>query len=162
MKQGPRYLEIAASAAAEDAAHARLIRSRLGSRPEEIKEARADAAARPTPPTPTSALTATPPSTRNRRSRRKNSTTPEPPWTGAGVLAAAQAKLALVEAGNRIEDVEEAAALWRQARANHQLLVEQTPLDVKAAEGKVEQAHGKVEEIEADVRELVVKAPEPA
>ncbi len=43
VKQGPRYQELAASAAAEEAAHARLIRPRLGSRPEEIDEARANA-----------------------------------------------------------------------------------------------------------------------
>ncbi len=43
VKQGPRYQELAASAAAEEAAHARLIRSRLGSRPEEVEEARANA-----------------------------------------------------------------------------------------------------------------------
>lgn len=67
-----------------------------------------------------------------------------------------------MEAGNRIEDIEEAADLWRQAQANHRLLVEQTPLDVKEAEGKVDEAKGKVDEIAADLRELEVKAPEPS
>ena len=160
----PRDLEISAAAAAEDAAHNRLIRMRVGSRPQEITEARSDLAA-----AQADAANAKIHFDRSTALYEKQAIRKEELDDcqtaldrARSVLAAAQAKLALVESGNRIEDMEEAAAQWRQAKANHQMLVEQTPLDVKAAEAKVEQARGKVEEIEADLRELVVKAPEPA
>ena len=163
VKQGPRYREIAAAAAAEEAAHARLIRERSGSRPEEIAEAR------PTSPRrKANVANARIRFDRNTGLYEKQAIKKEEldDFHTAldrrrSELAAAEAKLALAEAGNRIEDMEEADALWRQAKANHQLLVEQTPLDVKEAEAKVAEAAAKVEEIQADLRELEVEAPEP-
>ncbi len=164
VKQGPRYQELAAAAAAEDAAHARLIRSRTGSRPEEIAEARANVQA-----AKADAANARVHFDRNTALYEKQAIKKEELDDSQTALdrarselAAVEAKLTLAEAGNRIEDMEEMAALWRQARANHQLLVEQTPLDVKAAEAKVEEARGKVDAVESDLRELEVKAPEPA
>jgi multidrug resistance efflux pump len=164
VRHGPRYQEIAAAAAAEDAARARLIRLRFGSRPEEIRSAESDLA-----------LAEADERLAFKEFERQRRLLDSPAFTQADFDAAlatlehrrdqtasARAKRDLVEAGNRIEDMEEGAALWRQAKANHQLLVEQTPLDVAQAEAKVAEAKGKVEEIEADRAEMVVKAPEPA
>ena len=161
---GPRSLEIAAAAAAEQAARARLIRLRFGSRPEEIRAAQGDLDMAET----SEGLAA-------KEYERARKLLGGPASTQADFdaafaalgrcraqTAAARAKRDLAEAGSRIEDVEEGAALWRQAKANHQLLVAQTRLDIEQAEGRVAEARGKVDEIEADRRELTVKAPEPA
>ena len=164
VQHGPRCQEIAAAAAAEAAARARLIRLRVGSRPEEVRVAEGDLA-----------LAEADERLAFKEFERQQKLLGGPASTQADFdsaaakmercraqAASARAKRDLIEAGNRIEDMEEGAALWRQAKANHQLLVEQTPLDVADAEGKVAEARGKVDEIETDRRELVVTAPEPA
>ena len=164
VQRGPRYQQIAAAAAAEDAARARLIRLRVGSRPEEIASARSDFEFAQTAERLASK------DYERARMMLRGSAAAQADYDSANAaldrsrsqVASAKAKLDLVEAGSRIEDIEEGTALWKQAKANHQLLVEQTQLDVTEAEGRVAEAQGKVEEIQTDLRELVVKAPEAA
>jgi multidrug resistance efflux pump len=161
---GPRSLEISAAAAVEEAARARLLRLRIGSRPEEIRSAESDLA-----------LAEADERLASKELERQRKMLGGPASTPADYDAAAaayergraqaaslRAKRDLVVAGNRIEDIEEGAALWRQAKANHQLLIDQTQTDVQEAAGRVAQAQAKVDELQTDLNELVVTAPEPA
>ena len=164
VERGPRYQQLAAAAAAEDAARARLIRLRVGSRPEEIQAVRSDWQLAET----VERLAAK--DYQRARMLIRGSAAAQADFDAATAtldrsrsqVASAKAKRDLVDAGSRIEDIEEGAALWRQAKANHQLLIEQTQLDVTEATGRVAEARGKVTEIEADLRELTVQAPEAA
>jgi HlyD family secretion protein len=164
VQNGPRYQELAAAVAAEEAARARLIRLRVGSRPEEIRSAQSDLDLAQTDER--LALK----EYERARVLVRSSASAQTDFDAASAalersqsrVASAKAKLELIDAGNRVEDREEGAALWRQAKANHELLVEQTRLDIQDAEGRVSQAKGKVEEIETNLRELTVTAPEAA
>src|SRR5262249_38046699 len=74
---------------------------------------------------------------------------------------AARARLDLLKAGTRAEEVEEAAAELGRARANYDLLLAGTRTeDVAEAEARVSEARGKLREVEATLREAAVTAPE--
>ncbi len=74
----------------------------------------------------------------------------------------ARAKLNLVKAGNRVEEIAEAVAQLNQARANLALLEAGTRYEeIRAAEARVAELEGHVEELKANLRETAVKAPEP-
>jgi multidrug resistance efflux pump len=160
---GPRAQEIAASAAAADAARARLMRLRLGNRPEEVRTARSDLAS-------AEADARLAESEFERMQRLVGTAAPQADFDvaraakrrGEARVASARAHLDLMEAGNRVEDIEEGAAELRRAKAAYEQLVAATRLDAEAADGRVAEAEGKVREIEADIKELTVTAPEPA
>jgi HlyD family secretion protein len=160
---GPRAQEVLASAAAVDAARAKLMRLRLGNRPEEIRTARSDL---------TSAeADARLADSEFERMQRLVGTAASPAdfdvaraakRRGEARVASARAHLDLMEAGNRVEDIEEGAAEYRRAKAAYEQLVAATHLDAEAAEGRVAEAQAKVREMDADWNELTVTAPEPA
>src|SRR5262249_52757941 len=75
----------------------------------------------------------------------------------------AQAALDLLLAGNRAEDIAEAAALWQQAQANHQLMMAGTRAeDIAAAEARVAEARGKLRRGEANPPEAGGRSPRRA
>jgi multidrug resistance efflux pump len=80
-----------------------------------------------------------------------------------GQVNAARARLDLLEAGPRVEEIAEARAERDKARANHELLLAGTrPEDVLAAEAKVAELQARLSEIDANLAEGVVIAPERA
>jgi multidrug resistance efflux pump len=80
-----------------------------------------------------------------------------------GRLAAAQAKLNLLKAGTRREEVDEAAAEVERMRANYELLKNGSRSeDLAAGEAKVNELQAKVDELKVNLDEAVIKAPERA
>lgn len=80
-----------------------------------------------------------------------------------GRHAAAKARLDMLRAGNRVEDIAEAEAEVQRASANLLLLKNGTRAeDIKAAQAQVLEARAKLREIEADCEEAFVRAPSPA
>src|SRR5262249_3958259 len=80
-----------------------------------------------------------------------------------GRLAAAKAKLKLLKAGNRPEEVAEAAAEVERMRASYELLKQGSRSeDIAAAEAKVAELRARVEELKVNLEEAVLKAPEQA
>jgi multidrug resistance efflux pump len=73
----------------------------------------------------------------------------------------AKARLDLLLAGNRPEEIRQAEAEFKRAQANYDLLLAGTRSeDIAAAEARVAEARGKLREVEANLREAVVRAPE--
>lgn len=78
-----------------------------------------------------------------------------------GRQAAARARLEMLQAGSRPEDIAEAAAQLKQAQANYDLLLAGTRSeDLAAAEARAAEVRGKLNEIDANLDEAVVRAPE--
>lgn len=74
---------------------------------------------------------------------------------------AAQARYDMLKSGNRVEDIEEAKALWEQARAKYQELEAGTRKeDVAAAEAQVLELQAKIQELKVHLKESVVRAPD--
>jgi len=161
---GARLEEKAAGLASVQAADARLARLKAGSRPEEIEQARNEA----------EALEAD--LVRNQqeleRERKLHGYASTPAQFDAalasvrrlqGQTRAAQARLKLLQAGSRPEDIAEAEAELARARAQHDLLEAGTRAeDVAHAAACVAELRGKLREIEVQLRETVVAAPEAA
>ncbi|MBL8794984.1 MAG: efflux RND transporter periplasmic adaptor subunit [Planctomycetia bacterium] len=80
-----------------------------------------------------------------------------------GQVQATQARLKLLQAGSRVEDIAEFAAEAARMRANYQLLeAGSRSEDIREAEARVAELQGKLRELDANLKELVVVAPEPA
>src|SRR6266851_3186271 len=74
-----------------------------------------------------------------------------------------RSRLALLKAGNRREDLAEAAADRMRFYFNYRLLEEGTrPEEIAAAKAAVDDAQAKLEEIDANLAEAVVRAPNRA
>jgi multidrug resistance efflux pump len=144
------------------ATDARLARLKAGSRPEEIEQARNEA----------EALEAD--LVRNQqeleRERKLHGFASTPAQFDAalasvrrlqGQTRAAQARLKLLQAGSRPEDIAEAEAELARAKAQHDLLEAGTRTeDIAHASACVAELRGKLREIEVQLRETVVAAPE--
>jgi multidrug resistance efflux pump len=162
---GSRKEEVEASRAARDSAEARLKRLRAGSRSEEIRQARSDLESA----TADSRL-ANEDFERAERMYRSASM-PRSDYDRAratlertkGKFAAVKARLDMLEAGTRPEEIEEAEAELRKADANLKLLEAGTRYeDQAAAAARVAEEEGKLREIDTNLAEAEVKAPEPA
>jgi len=72
----------------------------------------------------------------------------------------ARTKWEMLEAGNRKEDLADAAALAAQARAHYELLKAGTRVeDIEAARAQVGELEGKLKEMQANLSESLIKAP---
>jgi multidrug resistance efflux pump len=80
-----------------------------------------------------------------------------------GRVAAARARLDMLKAGSRPEDIAEAAAQLRRAEANHRLLQAGTRSeDLAEVAARAAEIRAKLAEVEASLAETVVRAPEHA
>ena len=163
--EGARAEEIAVAEAAVTAAEAKLVRVKAGWREEEVEQARKDLAAvqaevelakvewdRERFLAPKGAST---------ESRYDTARSAFLRWTAQA--AAAKAKLAMLEAGPRKEDIAEAAAELGRAKAQRDLV--KAPArseEVAEASARVAELDARVKELDAQLAEAVVKAPEPA
>jgi multidrug resistance efflux pump len=79
-----------------------------------------------------------------------------------GRLAAAKAKHDLIQAGFRVEDVQEARAELRRLEAQSQLLENGTrPEEIAGAAARLAEAKARLAELNANLAEAVVRAAEP-
>jgi multidrug resistance efflux pump len=161
---GPRKQEKEAARAAAAAAKARLERLEAGFREEEKRQAAADYAA-------AVADEKYAQQEFDRESRLVNNGGKRADYDLArgnlmrakGRAQSAKAKLDLVEAGSRKEDVAEAKAELLRLEAQVRLLDEGTrPEEIASASARLAEARAHLSEIEVSVNESVVKAVEPA
>jgi multidrug resistance efflux pump len=164
-RNGPRQEEKDSAKAALESAQARLKRLKAGSRTEEVSQARSDLES-----ATADAHLAREDFDRAERMYRSSSM-PRSDYDRArasldrsqGKMAALKARLDLLQAGTRPEEIEEAEAEMRKADANLRLILAGTRSeDLAAAEAHVTEARGKLHEVEANLRETMVTAPEPA
>jgi multidrug resistance efflux pump len=164
-RNGSRTEEKDSARAAMESAQAKVKRLKAGSRAEEIRQARSDL----------DMATADARLAREDFDRAdrmfRSSSMPRSDYDRAratqertqGKVAADRAKLDLLLAGTRPEEVEEAEADLRKADANLRLLVAGTRSeDLAAAEATAAEARGRLHEVETNLREATVSAPEPA
>jgi multidrug resistance efflux pump len=165
MRSGARVEDKEAAEAAAEAAQARYERLKAGSRDEDIRQAEAELLREQA----TLALAERELSrTRQVFSHRASS------WAeydsaraedrrSLARVAAARARLDLLIAGNRKEDIDEAAAELKRTRANALLLQNgNRSEDIAEAEATLAEARGKLHEVEAQLREASLHAPEQA
>jgi HlyD family secretion protein len=77
-----------------------------------------------------------------------------------GQTDSALAKHEMLQTGSRPEDVSEAYAEWKKARANYELLKKGTREEEKAlARARVAEAEAKLKEVETNIKEGVVSVP---
>jgi multidrug resistance efflux pump len=164
-KNGSRQEEKDSARAAVESTQARLKRLRAGSRVEEVRQARSDLESA----TADSQLASEDFERADRMYR--SASMPRSDYDRAratldrtrGKFAAAKARLDMLVAGTRPEEIEECEAELRKAEANLRLLLAGTRSeDLAAAEAQVAEARGKLHEVEANLREATVTAPEPA
>jgi multidrug resistance efflux pump len=162
-KNEPRQEEKDAARAAFESMQARLKRFKAGSRSEEIQQARNDLAA-----AMADSRLAREDMDRAERMFR-SAAMPRSDYDRAratldhsqSAAAAAKARLDLLLAGTRPEEIEEAEAELRRTDANYRLLQAGTRSeDIAAAEAQVAETRGKLHEVEANLREATVVAPE--
>jgi HlyD family secretion protein len=161
-RNGPRREEKEAAQAAVAAAEARWKRMRVGFREEEMRQARSDwNSAEADLKLAEVELARTDRLFQRRSIAQADFDAARASYDRArGRAEAARAHLDLVTAGNRPEDIAEAAALLEQAKANLNLLLAGTrPEDIAEIEGRVAEMKGKIQEIEASLAEAVVRAP---
>jgi HlyD family secretion protein len=162
-KNGPRPEEKRAAQEAVEAARARWAVLKLGSRPEEIREARsqyesAQADWKLARDDFDRALRLYRQQTLSRGEYDAARAALE---RAQGNAAKTRARLDLLVAGNRPEEIQQALAQLKQAQANLDLLLAGSRSeDIAAAEARAAQARGKLREIEANLREAIVRAPE--
>lgn len=164
-RNGSRTEEKDSARAALESAQAKVKRLKAGSRAEEIRQARSDLEM-------ASADARLAREDFDRADRMfRSSSMPRSDYDRAratlertqGKTAAARAKLDLLLAGTRPEEIEEAEAELRKADANLRLLLAGTRSeDLAAAEATAAEARGKLHEVETNLRETTVAAPEPA
>jgi len=161
-RNGNRFEEKEQARLAVSAAEQRWLRLKAGSRPEEIEQAKAD-------------LTSTEAELEGARQdleRGRVLIGPRAVNQGEldtlratfnrlqGKVASNRARLKLLEAGSRAEDIAEAAAELDKARANYALLLAGTRSeDLASAEARVAELQARLEELKANLKETVVCAP---
>ncbi len=78
-----------------------------------------------------------------------------------GRVESARAKLKMLKAGSRAEEIDEAAAEVRRAQASSDLLKAGTRSEeIASADAKVAEMEGRVDELKANLEEMVIRAPE--
>ena len=162
---GARPEEVAVADAAVTAAEARVVRVKAGWREEEIEQARKELAA-----AQAEVELAKVEWHRERFLAPKGSSTESRydtarsaylRWTAQ--VASARAKLAMMEAGPRKEDIAEAKAEVVRAKAQRDLVkATARSEDVAESTARVAELDARVRELDAQLAEAVVKAPEPA
>jgi multidrug resistance efflux pump len=165
VRNGPRIEEKDSARAALASADARYRKLKAGFRGEDIEQAKADVAAAEAEWTSAQRDWDR---ARQMRLTRSNSQADYDTMLGSaeklkGRLAAAKAKLKLLEAGTRPEEVDEAAAEVDRLRANLTMLVQGSRSeDIAAAAAKVAELQAHVDELKVNLEEAIVKAPESA
>lgn len=160
---GPREEEKDAGRAAADAARARLARLNAGFRPEEKTAAQGDVES-----ADAELERAAREMERVRHlgpaaSRADQDAVQTSFDRAQGQVKSARARLRLLQAGTRQEEITEGEAELKRAEANCRLLeVGTRPEDLDVAEARVRELQAKVRELEAQVAELVIRAPERA
>jgi HlyD family secretion protein len=162
-KSGPQREEIRAAAAVVDSARARWQRLKAGTRPEEIEQARSDwetaqidgrlaeaDLGRAEGLYLKGAL--------SRADLESARAAQDRTWAR---VRAASARLKLVQAGCRPEEIAEALAELNQAQARHDLLTHGTrPEEIAKLGALVAECQARLTELDAQLREAVVTAPE--
>jgi multidrug resistance efflux pump len=164
-RTGARQEEKEAAQAAEEAARARLELLLAGSRPEEVHAARDEVEA-----AQADLRQAQEDIVRLEQSLRGGGSTPTEMAAARAYLersrartAAARARLELLLAGSRPEDIARAEAELRQAEANHRLVLAGSRSEkIQACEARLAEAEAKLREAEVNLKEAVVRAPEAA
>jgi multidrug resistance efflux pump len=164
-QNGTRSEEIESALAAVEAARACLDRLQAGPRPEEIQQARSELSS-----AEADAQLARQELNRVERlhrvaaaSRAEYDSARAARGRAEGRVAAARARLDLLEAGSRAEDIAEAAAQLRRAEANHRLLrAGSRSEDIAEATARVAEIRAKLAEVDASLAETVVRAPDHA
>jgi multidrug resistance efflux pump len=164
-KNGPRQEEIDSAQAALEAARARLKRLEAGSRVEEIRQARSEVDSA----LADSKLAVEDFERADRLRRQSASAQADYDLAKAAVsrtrgrTAMAQARLDLLLAGTRPEEIEEARAEMKRAQANHRLLLAGSRSeDIQMAAATAAGARAKLNEIEVNLKERSILAPELA
>jgi multidrug resistance efflux pump len=162
---GFRTEEKDAARSAFEAARARWQRLKSGSRPEEIEEAAGDLAQADAD------LKLCRQKYERTRTLNAVATASQEEYDSAlaamnrtkAQVDAARARLKLLRAGSRQEDINEAAAEMKRAQANLELLLAGTrPEDIAAAQARVLEMRARLQEVEVNLQESVVRAPERA
>jgi HlyD family secretion protein len=165
VRNGPRSEEKDSARAALASADARYRKLKAGFRSEEIDQARADVAAADAEWT-----SAQRDWVRAREMLRTRAASQSEYDNVVGSsdklksrLASAKAKLRLLEAGTRPEEIAEAAAEMDRLRANLTLLEQGSRSeDIAAAAARVAELQARVEELKVNLAETIVRAPESA
>jgi multidrug resistance efflux pump len=165
MRNGARAEDKEAAEAAAEAAQARYERLKAGARYEEIRQAEAElqceeaTLALAQKELHRIALTFA----RNASSAADYDGARAEDDRSVARAAAARARLDLLVAGSRKEDIAEAVAELKRTRANALLLQNgNRSEDIAEAEATLAEARGKLHEVEAQLREAVLRAPEQA
>ncbi len=163
-RNGSRSEEIAAAAATVEAMQARWERLKAGSRQEEIDQARSELEV-------CEAELVRTRQDMDREARLYPTSTSRAQYEAAvaayrrcqGQTRSAQARLRLLQAGSRPEEIAEAEAELGRARAQLQLLEAGTRSEeVAEAEAKVAELQGKLRELDVNLAETTIRAAEPA
>lgn len=165
IRNGPRYEEKENARAALASAEARYQKLKAGFRSEEIEQAQADVDS-----AEAELINAEHEWQRARQlfERRALSQTEYDAMRSShdrlkGRRAAAEAKLKLLKAGSRPEEVAEAAAEVARMRAAYDLLLQGSRSeDIAAAEARVAELQARVDELKVNLEEAVIRAPEQA
>jgi multidrug resistance efflux pump len=164
-QNGARREEIESAWASVEAAQAALNRLKAGARAEEIQQARSELSS-----AEADRLLAYQELNRDEEMYRIAAVSRanyDTAWAGRGRsegrVAAARARLKLLQAGSRPEVIAEAAAQLRRAQANHRLLLAGTRSeDLAEVVARAAEIRAKLAEVEANLAEEVVRAPEQA
>jgi multidrug resistance efflux pump len=159
---GPREEEKEAARAAVASARARLQRLEAGYRPEEIAQARGEVQSAEAELDHANKEVA-----RERRVGSWASSAAQKDAVRAtferaqGQMNTARARLQMLLAGTRTEEIAEAEAEQKRAEANCRLLEVGTRVeDIALAEARVKELRAKVRELEVQLAELAIRAPE--
>jgi multidrug resistance efflux pump len=163
-RYGSRDEEKDAARAAVASAQARLQRLKAGFRVEEIAQARGEAETAEAELDRASKELARERRLGSHSSSRSNNDAVLASFERAqGQVRAARARLKMLLAGNRPEEIAEAEAELKRAEANCRLLEAGTRVeDLALAEARVKELRAKVRELEVQLSELAIRAPERA
>ena len=165
MLRGNRPEEIAQAEATARADKAALDEARNGPRREEIDQAKADYAAGAADATNAEAFYERMKTLAGQDiiSKQQYDDAKDKRDAGAQRAESARQRLAMLEAGTRVEDVNVAEARFRQAAAAAELMRKGFRReDIEAARGRLAEAQGHVAELDAQLREAELTAPADA
>jgi len=164
-RNGARFEEKENARAAVAAAEARWQRLKAGARPEEIEQAQADLASAEAEWNGAQRDWERMSQLIQQRaaSQAEYDTARSANNRLQGRVGSARAKLKLLQAGSRPEEIDEAAAEVERAKASYDLLkAGSRSEDIAAAEARVAELQARVEELKVNLAEAVVRAPEQA